>query len=162
MGNLNTLSLITYWNFQFSQFFNEMNFILNQVQLQLLTAIVKLFLKRPTDTQELVQQVLSLATQVCGYIALHSNSNFRVPSTSLNSRWSTWVFMSVQRKILEKDLDFFSLVLKILKKRELLIEVFVCVYKINWTGRNFPVCCREKTLCLFPFFSLKVWGQWKV
>ncbi|XP_074640623.1 AP-1 complex subunit beta-1-like isoform X2 [Tubulanus polymorphus] len=34
-----------------------------QVQLQLLTAIVKLFLTRPTDTQELVQQVLSLATQ---------------------------------------------------------------------------------------------------
>ncbi|KAI0208782.1 AP-1 complex subunit beta-1 [Lamellibrachia satsuma] len=34
-----------------------------QVQLQLLTAIVKLFLKCPTDTQELVQQVLSLATQ---------------------------------------------------------------------------------------------------
>lgn len=30
-----------------------------QVQLQLLTAIVKLFLKRPTDTQELVQQVWS-------------------------------------------------------------------------------------------------------
>ncbi|XP_037068019.1 AP-1 complex subunit beta-1-like [Pollicipes pollicipes] len=35
----------------------------SQVQLQLLTAIVKLFLKRPSDTQELVQQVLSLATQ---------------------------------------------------------------------------------------------------
>lgn len=35
-----------------------------QVQLALLTAIVKLFLKRPTETQELVQQVLSLATQV--------------------------------------------------------------------------------------------------
>ncbi|XP_072024601.1 AP-1 complex subunit beta-1-like isoform X1 [Amphiura filiformis] len=34
-----------------------------QVQLQLLTAIVKLFLKRPQDTQELVQSVLSLATQ---------------------------------------------------------------------------------------------------
>lgn len=34
-----------------------------QVQLQLLTAIVKLFLKKPTDTQELVQQVLTLATQ---------------------------------------------------------------------------------------------------
>uniref|UniRef100_A0A4W3JD36 AP complex subunit beta n=1 Tax=Callorhinchus milii TaxID=7868 RepID=A0A4W3JD36_CALMI len=34
-----------------------------QVQLTLLTAIVKLFLKKPTDTQELVQQVLSLATQ---------------------------------------------------------------------------------------------------
>jgi AP-1 complex subunit beta-1 len=31
--------------------------------LQLLTAIVKLFLKKPADTQELVQQVLSLATQ---------------------------------------------------------------------------------------------------
>ena len=28
-----------------------------QVQLQLLTSIVKLFLKRPSDTQELVQQV---------------------------------------------------------------------------------------------------------
>lgn len=33
------------------------------VQLQLLTAIVKLFLKKPTETQELVQSVLSLATQ---------------------------------------------------------------------------------------------------
>lgn len=34
-----------------------------QVQLQLLTGIVKLFLKRPTDTQELVQKVLTMATQ---------------------------------------------------------------------------------------------------
>ena len=34
-----------------------------QVQLQLLTAVVKLFLKRPTDTQQLVQRILSLATQ---------------------------------------------------------------------------------------------------
>jgi len=34
-----------------------------QVQLQLLTAIVKLFLKRPTDTQGMVQSVLNLATQ---------------------------------------------------------------------------------------------------
>ncbi|XP_064392517.1 AP-1 complex subunit beta-1-like [Halichondria panicea] len=34
-----------------------------QVQLQLLTSTVKLFLKRPADTQELVQSVLSLATQ---------------------------------------------------------------------------------------------------
>uniref|UniRef100_A0A915AYY7 AP complex subunit beta n=1 Tax=Parascaris univalens TaxID=6257 RepID=A0A915AYY7_PARUN len=34
-----------------------------QVQLQLLTAVVKLFLKRPSDTQQLVQRVLSLATQ---------------------------------------------------------------------------------------------------
>ncbi|ESN89905.1 hypothetical protein HELRODRAFT_187670 [Helobdella robusta] len=33
------------------------------VQLQLLTATVKLFLKRPSNTQELVQQILSLATQ---------------------------------------------------------------------------------------------------
>lgn len=40
--------------------------VLLQVQLQLLTAIVKLFLKKPTETQELVQQVLSLATQVGG------------------------------------------------------------------------------------------------
>lgn len=37
---------------------------LSQVQLTLLTAIVKLFLKKPSETQELVQQVLSLATQV--------------------------------------------------------------------------------------------------
>jgi len=34
-----------------------------QVQLQILTGIVKLFLKRPTDTQEMVQKVLNLATQ---------------------------------------------------------------------------------------------------
>lgn len=35
----------------------------SQVQLQLLTAIVKLFLKRPSDTSDLVQNALSLATQ---------------------------------------------------------------------------------------------------
>jgi len=35
----------------------------SQVQLQLLTSIVKLFLKRPSDTSDLVQNVLSLATQ---------------------------------------------------------------------------------------------------
>jgi vesicle coat complex subunit len=35
-----------------------------QVQLQLLTGIVKLFLKRPSNTQQLVQKVLGLATQV--------------------------------------------------------------------------------------------------
>ncbi|KAI6655021.1 AP-1 complex subunit beta-1 isoform X1 [Oopsacas minuta] len=34
-----------------------------QVQLQLLTSVVKLFLKHPTDTQDLVQKVLNLATQ---------------------------------------------------------------------------------------------------
>jgi hypothetical protein len=34
-----------------------------QVQLQLLTAIVKLFLKKPNECQQLVQTVLSLATQ---------------------------------------------------------------------------------------------------
>jgi vesicle coat complex subunit len=35
----------------------------SQVQLQLLTAIVKLFLKKPTETQDLVQNVLTLTTQ---------------------------------------------------------------------------------------------------
>lgn len=35
-----------------------------QVQLQLLTAIIKLFLRRPTETQELVQRVLAICTQV--------------------------------------------------------------------------------------------------
>ena len=34
-----------------------------QVQLQLWTAIVKLFLKKPNECQALVQTVLSLATQ---------------------------------------------------------------------------------------------------
>uniref|UniRef100_A0A0N4Z2F6 AP complex subunit beta n=1 Tax=Parastrongyloides trichosuri TaxID=131310 RepID=A0A0N4Z2F6_PARTI len=34
-----------------------------QVQLQLLTAVVKLFLKKPSESQELVQRVLALATQ---------------------------------------------------------------------------------------------------
>ena len=35
-----------------------------QVQLQMLTATVKLFLKRPAETQKMVQDVLTLATQV--------------------------------------------------------------------------------------------------
>eukprot|EP00499_Haloplacidia_sp_CaronLabIsolate_P005297 CAMPEP_0196780220 /NCGR_PEP_ID=MMETSP1104-20130614/7289_1 /TAXON_ID=33652 /ORGANISM="Cafeteria sp., Strain Caron Lab Isolate" /LENGTH=919 /DNA_ID=CAMNT_0042150417 /DNA_START=40 /DNA_END=2799 /DNA_ORIENTATION=+ len=34
-----------------------------EVQLQLLTAVVKLFLKKPTTTQELVQRVLRMATE---------------------------------------------------------------------------------------------------
>ena len=34
-----------------------------KVQLQLLTATVKLFLKRPQDTQAMVQKVLSMATE---------------------------------------------------------------------------------------------------
>ena len=36
------------------------------VQLQLLTASVKLFLRRPKTTQEIVQRVLNMATQVKG------------------------------------------------------------------------------------------------
>ena len=49
----------------------------SQVQLQLLTAIVKLFLKKPTETpQELVTRVLTLVTQVCYSIAsLSLNTN---------------------------------------------------------------------------------------
>lgn len=47
-----------------------------QVQLQLLTAIVKLFLKKPTETQELVQQVLSLATQVSAETQTDLNAAF--------------------------------------------------------------------------------------
>lgn len=52
-----------------------------QVQLQLLTAIVKLFLKRPTDTQGMVQTVLNLATQESDNPGMHfyyktNNYNF--------------------------------------------------------------------------------------
>jgi len=43
------------------------------VQLTLLTAIVKLFLKKPSETQELVQQVLSLATQVSTHAHTHTH-----------------------------------------------------------------------------------------
>lgn len=48
-----------------------------QVQLTLLTAIVKLFLKKPSETQELVQQVLSLATQV----RCSANRSIRIQSS---------------------------------------------------------------------------------
>lgn len=55
-----------------------------QVQLTLLTAIVKLFLKKPSETQELVQQVLSLATQVSHIFhseeALHEFDDLFSPS----------------------------------------------------------------------------------
>lgn len=56
-----------------------------QVQLQLLTAIVKLFLKKPTETQELVQQVLSLATQVVPIPLLLLISNQR---SFISGSWS--------------------------------------------------------------------------
>lgn len=48
---------------EFSKFSEIKETFLFQVQLQLLTAVVKLFLKRPSDTQQLVQRILSLATQ---------------------------------------------------------------------------------------------------
>ena len=48
-----------------------------QVQLQLLTAIVKLFLKRPIGTQELVQKVLGLSTQVRVYFGALLPSFYR-------------------------------------------------------------------------------------
>ena len=35
----------------------------SMVQLQLVTSFVKLFLKKPRETQEVVQKVLNLATQ---------------------------------------------------------------------------------------------------
>ena len=47
-----------------------------QVQLQLLTAIVKLFLKKPNECQALVQTVLSLATQDSDNPAQGSIANF--------------------------------------------------------------------------------------
>lgn len=37
----------------------------NQVQLQTLTAVVKLFLKKPDSSQGLVQRVLDTATKEC-------------------------------------------------------------------------------------------------
>lgn len=40
-------------------------FFLHKVQLQLLTATVKLFLKKPNENQELVQRVLQTATTEC-------------------------------------------------------------------------------------------------
>lgn len=47
--------------------------LFSQVQLQLLTSIVKLFLKKPTTTQELVQMVLTKATQVQHWTRCHAN-----------------------------------------------------------------------------------------
>ena len=39
------------------------------VQLQLVTATVKLFLKKPTERpQQMIQLVLTYATQVCGHL----------------------------------------------------------------------------------------------
>jgi vesicle coat complex subunit len=39
--------------------------LLDQVQLQTLTAIVKLFLKKPDESQAIVQKVLQAATKDC-------------------------------------------------------------------------------------------------
>jgi vesicle coat complex subunit len=49
----------------------------SQVQLQLLTAIVKLFLKKPTETpQDLVTRVLTLVTQVRNFILKENKKYF--------------------------------------------------------------------------------------
>lgn len=61
--------------------------VLPQVQLQLLTAIVKLFLKKPTETQELVQQVLSLATQVGNGSGAREELPLALPSPARQREW---------------------------------------------------------------------------
>lgn len=63
-----------------------------QVQLQLLTAIVKLFLKKPTETQELVQQVLSLATQVGAPASPLCPAQLLFHKGPFSPRSQTWVF----------------------------------------------------------------------
>lgn len=60
-----------------------------QVQLTLLTAIVKLFLKKPSETQELVQQVLSLATQV-RQAGGRPEARLHYPVTPFRS-WPMWL-----------------------------------------------------------------------
>ena len=52
----------------------------SQVQLQLLTAIVKLFLKRPSDTQELVQQVSAVLYCIVLYCVIFGQT---VPKAAL-------------------------------------------------------------------------------
>lgn len=47
-----------------------------QVQLQLLTATVKLFLKKPKNTQKLVQRALDLATQYASSCPLCTSFSF--------------------------------------------------------------------------------------
>jgi len=83
----------------------------SQVQLQLLTAIVKLFLKKPTETpQDLVTRVLTLVTQVIHLI--------------LNIQIKTKYFLLFSRKQIIQIYVivvifigvFYQLILKLLKK----------------------------------------------
>ena len=69
-----------------------------QVQLTLLTAIVKLFLKKPSETQELVQQVLSLATQVSPertHARTHTHTHTHTLFTPIPLHLKMYVFKNI-------------------------------------------------------------------
>ena len=74
-----------------------------QVQLTLLTAIVKLFLKKPSETQELVQQVLSLATQV-SYI-LYSKEVHLYIILMIHLFIHFWMKLPVLYRVLHSDVS---------------------------------------------------------
>ncbi|XP_049558226.1 AP-2 complex subunit beta isoform X5 [Orcinus orca] len=75
-----------------------------QVQLTLLTAIVKLFLKKPSETQELVQQVLSLATQV--WLPAVKAKGLEISGTFTHRQGHIYMEMNFTNKALQHMTDF--------------------------------------------------------
>lgn len=90
----------------------------SQVQLQLLTAVVKLFLKRPQNTQELVQSVLTLSTQV-------STSHFKMAVSNLLLVIFNTMFMTAKAFYIGKGSKVFPV--PVIYK-----SVKFCFFEVKW------------------------------
>lgn len=123
------------------------------MQLTLLTAIVKLFLKKPSETQELVQQVLSLATQVSpgiqGPRALQTVLAPICQASQLCSRSDSRVFPSLPKRLYLKA----ALCLLLLESAFSLLALALSEFHslIKWKVRDSIELSRNQ-----KSFSLKV------
>ena len=70
------------------------------MQLQLLTATVKLFLKRPSEAQEMVQAVLGLATQDSDNPDLREGEPCQAASTMPPPNCRAWPHAQRRRSVL--------------------------------------------------------------
>lgn len=79
-----------------------------RVKLQLLTATVKLYLKKPDDAEELIEKVLKLATEVADNPDLRDRAYIYWRMLSANPDRTKYVVLSDKPKISEDSYNMYD------------------------------------------------------